>query len=321
MAIDPTFAAAVADWERRLGELHALRWSGRAACRNLGVDQGEGRSRTAAPEGCGCRPADEIAAAAPAPRPRVPPLPAEDHFTPASVQATLPQSASIRLRRRRLTFGVAAARRRFAAAGIGVLAVALVAARGSSRVCIPTCCPAQLRPLSRFVDRPVEVIRTVEVVREFLRPASPNMSPCAERCRALRRSCSRSIFRVGHSSVRRVGATQQSGKDYELVAGVRQAFRARVRSAWSANRNSRCAAISPTSMRRRLMPQPIPFRSNRGWLSERRADGAGGVHRQADADYAGGISWTRALAILLIARCFRSDASLLPPPLRRPSRR
>ena len=215
MAIDPTFAAAVADWERRLGELHALvgpveppaaTWDWIKAR----VATEPQRPRLWLPT------TDEIAAAAPVPRPRVPPLPAEDEFTPASVQATLPQFSvdtiappPTDLWRRRTR------RWRFAAAGIGALAAAFVAVAGL-RELHPDMLPAQLRPLSRFIEKPVEVIRTVEVVREI---PSPRV---AEYVAVLQKDAESPAFMLTIDlsrrtfSVRRVGAAQQSGKDYEL---------------------------------------------------------------------------------------------------------
>lgn len=211
MAIDPAFAEAVADWERRLGELHALvepvdappaawdwlkaRIAAEPQVGRLWLPSAEEIARTGRPTG-------EAAA----------------DVTPAgetAPQLDTPSAAPVTNAAPVLLWQSRARRWRRVSAGIGALAAALVAL-AVVRELRPRMLPEPLRPAERVVERPVEVVRTVEKVREI---PSPRI---AEYVAILQKDASSPAFMLtidlsrNMLSVRRVGAEPQTGKDYEL---------------------------------------------------------------------------------------------------------
>lgn len=217
MAIDPAFAAAVADWERRLGELHALvgpveappsTWEWIKA--RIAVEPQSAKLWLPSNEEIAAPPPRRDAQDADAdvevdePAPPVPP-----DTVPQAVAERLIAPPLIALWRarargwRRATFGIAA---------LAVLLLALAAIRELR----PDLLPEELRPVPHIVEKPVEVVRTVEVVREV---ASPQI---AEYVAMLRADTQPAAFAVTLDparqvlSVRRIAAERPQGKDYQL---------------------------------------------------------------------------------------------------------
>jgi anti-sigma-K factor RskA len=201
LAIDPGFSATVARWERRIGELHAL------------VDPVEPPKATwewIQARIAGVRPSEKLWLPGPEdmvqPPPSWPaPVPAvAEADVKAAVQAAPPSAEVIVLRERaRLWRGRAAV--------IGALAATLVAVV-VARELRPDLMPPPLRPLPVVVEKPVEVVRTVEV-------ASPRM---AEFVAVFQKDETSPQFLLTVDvdrktmSVRRVGAEEPQGKSYEL---------------------------------------------------------------------------------------------------------
>ncbi len=192
MAIDPGFAAAVAEWERRLGELHALV----SPIEPPASTWDWVKARIAAePQAAKLwlPPVEEVAEPPP---PRPPQVPVEELA-----------AAPIALWRAR------ARSWRGVAAGIGAAAAALIALV-VARDLAPGVFPAALQPPVRIVEK--EVVRTVEVVREV---PSPRI---AQYVAMLQRDAASPAFVLTFDmsrrtlSVRRMSVQQQTGKDYEL---------------------------------------------------------------------------------------------------------
>jgi anti-sigma-K factor RskA len=215
MAIDPAFAAAVADWERRLGELHALvgpveapaaTWDWIKA--RIAVEPRPARLwlpsneeiAAPSPQPEGAPDGDAESAAAPVPPDTVPQAVAERLTAPPLIALWRARARGWR----RATFGIAA---------LAALLLALAAARELR----PDLLPEPLRPAPRIVEKPVEVVRTVEVVREV---PSPQI---AEYVAMLRADPQPAAFALTLDlarralSVRRLGAERPpEGKDFEL---------------------------------------------------------------------------------------------------------
>jgi anti-sigma-K factor RskA len=175
-AADPGFAAAVDRWERRLGELNALVASVEPPPELLG----RVKARIAAAGGAAVP--DQATAAAPGAR-----------------------SAEVIDLTRRL------GRWRAATVVSGAIAASIVAL-AVTRDVRPDLMPAALQPPVRVVEKPVEVIRTVEV---------PAPRP-AQYVAVLQKDAASPAFLLsvdldrGTFTVRTVGAERQAGKSYEL---------------------------------------------------------------------------------------------------------
>jgi anti-sigma-K factor RskA len=206
MAIDPGFTAMVASWERRLGELNELMepveppkgsWQ-RIQARLAAVEPGgpiwlPGAEELRAP-----------AVRAPDPPPAVSADPTAADAAPAGAE-TAGGGAEIVVLAQRLR------RWRRVTAAVGALAAVLVAVV-VARELRPDMMPPALRPAPLVVERPVEVVKTVEV-------PSPRM---AEYVAVLQPDAATPAFLLTFDldkrmvSVRKVGAPAQSGKSYEL---------------------------------------------------------------------------------------------------------
>ncbi|MGE0752503.1 MAG: anti-sigma factor [Variibacter sp.] len=200
LSLDPGFAATIAKWERRLGELNVLVES---------VEPPKDTWEWIKVRIAGVKPSGQMwlpgvndpppAAAAPA-APAAAPAPA-----PMGAAATEAQSAEIvvlaqRVRRWRglgMTFGAVAA---------ALLAVVV------ARDIRPDLLPEALRPVPQVVEKRVEVVRNVEVPSQKM----------AEYVAILQKDSASPAFLMTIDldkrtlSVRKVGAPAQAGKDYEL---------------------------------------------------------------------------------------------------------
>jgi anti-sigma-K factor RskA len=202
LAIDPGFAATVAKWERRIGELHALvdpveppkaTWDWIQA-RIAGVPPSE---KLWLPS------AEDLTQAPPARAPD-PSSPVVDTEVDTAADVAPPSAEVISLHERvRLWRGRATV--------IGALAASIVAVV-VARELHPDLMPAPLKPAPVIVEKPVEVVRTVEV-------PSPRM---AEFVAVFQKDETSPQFLLTVDverktmSLRRVGAEQPQGKSYEL---------------------------------------------------------------------------------------------------------
>jgi anti-sigma-K factor RskA len=202
LAIDPGFAATISKWERRLGELHQL------------VDPVEPPKSswewiqariagTAPSEKLWLPTPDDMAKATRAPKP----APEISEAEAKAVAEVKPPSAEIislneRVRLWRGRTGI-----------VGALAACLVAVV-VARELRPDLMPPPLRPTPVIVEKPVEVIRTVEVPVPSQR--------MAEFVAVFQKDDASPAFLLTVDvdkrtlSVRKVGAEQQAGKSYEL---------------------------------------------------------------------------------------------------------
>jgi anti-sigma-K factor RskA len=202
LAIDPGFAATIGKWERRLGELHQL--VDPVEPPNASWEWIQARVTTSAPSGKLWLPAAEDMAttpSAPKPAPEISQAQAK-----AAAEVKAPNAEIISLTER-----VRLWRGRTAIAG--ALAACLVAVV-VARELLPDLMPPPLRPTPLIVEKPVEVIRTVEVpvpsqrMAEFVAvfqkdDASPAFLLTVD---VERRTL----------SVRKVGAEQPPDKSYQL---------------------------------------------------------------------------------------------------------
>jgi anti-sigma-K factor RskA len=213
IAIDPAFAANVARWERRLGELHALVEPVEPPSQNW--DWIKARIASVPQAGKVWMPSVAEAAAKAAPTAPAEPLPwvaPKPAATPAAAPG--PQQASVapagaevvqlssRLRRfQRLT--VAASALAATIAGVAVL-----------REANPVLLPEALRPKPQIVEKVVEVVRTVEVpgqrIAEFVAVFQQDDNLPAPAF-LLTVDVERKTV-----SLRRVGAQQQPDRSFEL---------------------------------------------------------------------------------------------------------
>ena len=222
LAIDPAFAATVGKWERRLGELHQLvepveppssSWEWIAA-----------RVTTSGPSAKLWLPADEDLAEAPSP-PKPPPKVAAQEVKPRpEVSPVEPKPAAEVGAAQAISVAAAGARNaevislnervrmwRGRARIAGALAACLAAVVVAAAVA-PDLMPTPFRRAPRIVEKPVEVVRTVEVpsqrMAEFVAvfqkdDASPAFLLTVD---VERRTL----------SVRKVGAEQPPDKSYQL---------------------------------------------------------------------------------------------------------
>ena len=210
MSIDPVFAGQVAGWERRLGALHAL--VGPIEPPDATWDAIQRRIAGSQPSGQVWLPTAADATAPPSPaRPVLwamesSPLP----LSPAAEEAPVVREAAnvVSLDRRAQGW-------RRVAAGVTALAAALIAVV-LMRELRPDTMPEAIRRVPRIVEKPVEVVRTVEVVREV---PSQRM---AEFVAVFQKDDASPSFLLTVDverrtlSVRKVGAEQENGKSYEL---------------------------------------------------------------------------------------------------------
>ncbi|MBN8919270.1 MAG: anti-sigma factor [Rhizobiales bacterium] len=236
MAIDPGFATAVAQWERCLGELHALvgpvdapatTWEWIKARIALEPQSGRVWLPTAAeitdpplPSPVPVRfdealpPLDDVPGEPVAPR--LEPAHEPEAAAPDQAQPSRPPPPPFAFVEEDEPPAETGGRGwRAAALLLGLLVFAL-GTLTAMRETHPDLLPDVLRPISRYVDRPVEVIRTVEVVREI---PSPRI---AEYVAMLQKDAATPAFTLTMDmgrralSVRRFGTKAPPGKDYEL---------------------------------------------------------------------------------------------------------
>jgi anti-sigma-K factor RskA len=200
LSLDPGFAATIAKWERRLGELNVLVES---------VEPPKDTWEWIKVRIAGVKPSGQMwlpgvndpppAAAAPAAPAAAP------EAAPMDAAATEAQSAEVVVLAQRL--------RRWRGLGMtfGALAAALLAVV-VARDIRPDLLPEALRPKPQVVEKPVEVVRNVEVPSQKM----------AEYVAILQKDPASPAFLMTIDldkrtlSVRKVGAPAQAGKDYEL---------------------------------------------------------------------------------------------------------
>jgi anti-sigma-K factor RskA len=210
-AIDPSFAATVVEWERGLGELHALvgpvdapraTWEWIKA--RIAIEPQPARLWLPTTE--------EIRAPANGRETIFADLAGEpDEPGPTVHHDSLPRPVADRLIAPPLIdlWRGRAQRWRRAALGFGVLAATL-AAFAVVREAVPEALPEALRPAPRIVERQVETVREIPSQR------------VAEYVAVLQKDAGSPAFvltmdlALGLVSVRRVSAEPQVGKDYEL---------------------------------------------------------------------------------------------------------
>ncbi|MCC7348709.1 MAG: anti-sigma factor, partial [Variibacter sp.] len=207
MAIDPAFAASIAAWERRLGELHALVEPVEPAPANWEWI----KARTAVePQSGRVWLPDAADAAASAPPPPVGAGGAAWEAPAGSAEVARLASRERRWQR------IAVAAGAVAASIVGIAAL---------RDLRPLLLPEALRPRPFLVEKPVEVVRQVEVVREVASPRTAEYVAVFQRDDSMPSPSFILSIDVERKtvSVRRVDAQMPSDKAYELWIATAQA--------------------------------------------------------------------------------------------------
>ncbi len=205
LALDPDFAATVAKWERRLGELSALVES---------VDPPNDTWEWIKVRIAGVQPSGQMWLPGVNDPPPPPPAPVVAEASPASAEAAAASATVAASATDDAPADVAALKRSVSRwrglAAVGALAAATAAAFFVARDVRPDLLPANMRPVPKVVEK--EVVRTVEV-------PSPKM---AEYVAVLQKDGGPPAFLVTldmekHAlSARMVGAPAEAGKNYQL---------------------------------------------------------------------------------------------------------